>query len=98
MRRQKDLPRLVESLDKTSKTLHQLHEIMPENKEKVGIIQMISTRYEGLIIKKEYYVTLILSQVEERKLRKEKQFQISYLNIKIAKFKEYESAHDIYSF
>ena len=71
---------------------------MPENNEKVCVIQMISTRYEWLIKNKEYYDTIILSQLEERELRKENPFQISSLNIKILKFKGYESALDIYSF
>ena len=58
----------------------------------------MNVNYEQLMKEKELYEKFIQQETIERELEKEKSFQISSVNIKLHKFKDYASEMDIYSF
>ena len=59
---------------------------------------MLDSRYEHLIQLKSTYVTMLNEEITQREIEKQKNFNKSALNIKLAKFKGYDSNYDIYTF
>ena len=58
----------------------------------------IKDRYETLIHSNAIYVVDLDEQISEREIHKQKKFNASTLNIKIAKFGGYSATQDIYTF
>ena len=58
----------------------------------------MSNQYDNLVEHKESYERFIQNEIREREISKEKSFQMTSLNIKLAKFSGYESEMDIYTF
>ena len=74
-------------------------ETIPESfDKKEETIPKMNVNYEQLMKEKELYEKFIQQETIERELEKEKSFQISSVNIKLHKFKDYASEMDIYSF
>ena len=98
-RRKEDLPSNLIKLDQLSTKFQRCLEIIPdEYEDKDTIISQITEEYENLVMEKEKYERFIEIEMKEREMSKEKTFQVSSLNIKIDKFKGYDSELDIYSF
>ena len=66
--------------------------------EQEEAIRKITADYLHLITQKNEYCTFIKEECSIRELSKEESFKTSNLNIKLQKFKGYESSADIYTF
>ena len=66
--------------------------------EQEEAIRKITADYQHLITRKNEYCTFIKEECSRRKLSKEESFKTSNLNIKLQKFRGYESSADIYTF
>ena len=98
-RRKEDLPSNLLKLNQLSTTFQKCLETIPDSFEsKEEAIDKMNTKYEQLMKEKELYEKFIQTETIERELEKEKSFQISSVNIKLQKFKDYSSELDIYSF
>ena len=98
-RRKEDLPSNLLKLNQLSTKFQQCLEIIPESYDKrEETIEKMKNEYDQLIKEKELYEKFIQREISERELDKEKSFQISSLNIKLQKFKNYDSEMDIYTF
>ena len=98
-RRKEELPTNLIKLDQLSTKFQRCLEIIPDDyEEKDTIITQITENYENLVVEKERYEKFIEIEMKEREMSKEKTFQVSSLNIKMDKFKGYDSELDIYSF
>lgn len=75
-----------------------LDTVPPEYPDKESVLQTITEAYEKLIFQKKEYVENLKTEIQTRELSKEKLFSSSNLNIKLEKFRGYESKPDIYSF
>ena len=69
-----------------------------ENGEREIEVTQIKTKYKALVTSKDLYVLKLDKEVQEREIEKRKSFDSSNLNIKLAKFKGYNSPLDIYTF
>ena len=98
-RRKEELPSNLLKLEQLSQKFQRCLEIIPdEYEDKDAIINQITDDYETLVEEKERYEKFIETEIKEREMSKEKNFQASSLNIKLSKFKGYDSELDIYSF
>lgn len=61
-------------------------------------VNTLKLRYEELLHLKDSYFKNVQNEVEQREIEKNEAFQISSLNIKLGKFKGYDSPVDIYTF
>ena len=66
--------------------------------EQEEAIRKICADYQYLITRKNEYCTFIKEECSRRELSKEESFKTSNLNIKLQKFRGYESSADIYTF
>ena len=66
--------------------------------EQEEAIRKITADYQHLVTRKNEYCTFIKEECSRRELSKEESFKISNLNIKLQKFRGYESSADIYTF
>ena len=99
MRRKDDLPSNLLKLNQLSTKFQQCLEKIPDSYDnKNDVIKEMNEKYEHLIREKELYEKFVQLQISERELLKEKSFQVSSLNIKLQKFKSYETEMDIYTF
>ena len=72
--------------------------IVNASEVKETVIDKLSEGYKDLIRNKELYTFNIEKEVESRELHKLETFKASCLNIKLPKFKGYDSAMDIFTF
>ena len=99
MRRKDDLPSNLLKLNQLSTKFQDCLEKIPESYDnKNDVIKEMNEKYEHLIREKELYEKFVQFQIVERELAKEKSFQVSSLNIKLQKFKNYDTEMDIYTF
>ena len=99
LRRKEELPSNLLKLEQLSRKFQRCLEIIPdEYEDKDVIINQITENYENLVEEKDRYEKFIEIEIKEREMSKEKNFQASSLNIKLNKFKGYDSELDIYSF
>ncbi|XP_066924657.1 uncharacterized protein [Clytia hemisphaerica] len=61
-------------------------------------IKTVTTSYDALVVSKSMYVTNLEATLKHQEIAKEQKFQSSKLNIKLSKFKGYDSSSDFYSF
>ena len=66
--------------------------------EQEEAIRKICADYQYLITRKNEYCTFIKEECSRRELSKEESFKTSNLNIKLQKYRGYESSADIYTF
>ena len=66
--------------------------------EQEEAIRKITADYQHLITRKNEYCTFIKEECSRRKLSKEESFKTSNLNIKLQKFRGYQSSADICTF
>ena len=66
--------------------------------EREETVKMIQGRYDELLTSQATYITLVHAEFNSREIEKQKSFKKSLLNIKISKFKGYESESDVYTF
>ena len=64
----------------------------------IKIVKDQKHKYEKLLSIRDLYETRLLAEVKSRELDEKKAFNKSKLNIKLPKFKGYESSQDIYTF
>ena len=91
-----NLNKQINKVHNISKNLKELIENASEGKETV--ISQLSKGYEDLIWDNDLYTFKIEKEVESRELHKQETFKASCLNIKLPKFKGYDSAMDIFTF
>ena len=95
-RRKNEIP---EKLKLTQDVSSMLKEIMEcPNPNKAGDIELLCKRYEKLVLIKNVYTSNVNEEMKIREVDKKKEFNASLLNIKLSKYKGYESKHDIYTF
>ena len=98
-RRKENLSANMLKLDQLSTKFQRCLEIIPDDySNKETIIINLTENYDALVKEKENYEEFIDKEIKDREISKEKTFQISSLNINLAKFKGYDSELDIYSF
>ena len=98
-RRKDNLSSNLVKLNQLSITFQRCLETIPESyDQKEETIEKMKSEYEQLIKEKELHEKFVQEEAIERELDKEKTFQISSVNIKLEKFKDYDSEIDIYSF
>ena len=61
-------------------------------------IKTVTKSYDALVVSKSTYVTNLEATLRDQEIAKEQKFQSSKLNIKLTKFKGYDSSSDFYSF
>ena len=92
---------IKETNNKMDRLLLRIKDLLPLTQawdlEQEEAIRKITTDYQHLITQKNEYCTFI-KECSRRKLSKEKSFKTSNLNIKLQKFRGYESSADIYTF
>ena len=66
--------------------------------EQEEAVRKITADYQHLVTRKKEYCTFIKEECSRRELSKEESFKTSNLNIKLQKFRGYESSADIYTF
>ena len=93
-RRNNEIPKLRKRIDVISQNLKELI-LQPIND---GTYKYLKERYDELLTTFSVYESYLKNEAESRDLEKQKLFKESHLNIKLDKFKGYESALDIYSF
>ena len=64
----------------------------------VNVIKNTTENYDKLIRERDIYVSFVKSEMDKREIIKGDKFKTKLLNIKISKFKGYNSELDIYSF
>ena len=69
-----------------------------KSEDKEIVINELSKSYKSLILDKELHIFNVEKEVESRELHKLETFKASCLNIKLLKFKGYDSAMDIFTF
>ena len=98
-RRKDDLSSNLIKLDRLSNKFQHALEIIPdEYEEKDSVIMKMKSEYDKLLQEKQAYEEHLQGEIQERELMKERSFQTACLNIKLLKFKGYDSDLDIYSF
>ena len=96
-RRKQELNQINKQFKLISSMLMELHgEVLNENAQ--GLVNQHNKRYEVLLELKAVYVKKINEEMKTREVDKKKIFNNSILNIKLSKFKGYESDCDIYTF
>ena len=94
-KRKEDLPNNLLKLNQLSTTFQKCLETIPDSFDsKEEAIDKMNNKYEQLMKEKELYEKFIQLETIERELEKEKSFQISSVNIKLQKFKDYSSELD----
>ena len=91
-----NLIKQISKVDNISKNLKELIENASENKETV--IDTLLKGYKDLTRDKKLYTFNIEKEVESRNIQSIETFTASCLNIKLPKFKGYDSAMDIFTF
>ena len=93
LRRQSNLPNHLKQLEILSRRFQDMLKVIPS-----GSLSQIEHNCEGLLDAKDEYVKCFQQDIQFRELKKCKKFNASSLNIKLSKFKGYESSVDIYTF
>ena len=98
-RRKEDLPANLLKMEQLSAKFQKCLETIPDDYEDKDLhINSMSDQYNNLVQNKESYEKFVQNEIREREISKEKSFQITSLNIKLSKFKGYDSEMDIYTF
>ena len=98
LRRKEDYPENSLQLDRLSSKLQEALKIIPNDLESEPKVRKMKSDYALLLEQKKDYDDDLNKRIRERELLKEKAFETSALNIKVPKFKGYQSELDIYSF
>ena len=84
--------------NKVLQTVPKTIEILIDSRDAESTINEIRRRYDNLIMLKTTYSQKLEDEVSHREIEKHKEFNMSSINIKLGKFKGYESCLDIYTF
>ena len=92
----------LESYNKEVRKIGEKIHLLMKDKSKDEQVNILlndaKKRYVQLLTSKDQFVKELNQECEMRELDKNEKFQISSLNIKLAKFKGYESTNDIFTF
>ena len=95
----KTLPEIQKQMDSLSGKYKELLEVIPNNfPSKVTRLETLKKDYNKLISMHSKFTGNVSIEVKKRELDKEKQFQISSLDIHLPKFSGYDSELDIFTF
>ena len=98
-RRHDEFTENLKKLDRLSEKVQNTLKFIPDSyPEKDKIVQDIKGNYKKLLEERKMYEEYFKKEYRERDLVKEKSFKKLSLNIKLAKFRGFESTLDIYSF
>jgi len=89
---------ITRSFERNAEKYQQILSSPITDADMLSLINIIGERYDKLITLKSSYLTSLSSEISEREIDKQKLFDESRLNIKLAKFCGYDSQHDVYTF
>ena len=95
-RRKSELVEKDKQLETLSSTMKEVFQ--SSNEKLFPSVDKLCTRYEILLNLKTVYAKRVNDEMKEREVDKKKAFNTSILNIKLQKFKGYDSDFDIYTF
>ena len=95
----KDLPEMQKQMDSLSGKYKELLEVIPSTFPNKGArLEKLRKEHQKLIALHVKFASDVSNEAKSRELSKEKQFQISSLDIKLPKFSGYDSQLDVYTF